>query len=252
MYRLHGELSPTAIPANANAVLTASEDEFYRQAHWINAYIVFLYSWHVFCLQISAISLLCLLFLKYNNENAERKGKQRTPWATELCNEEVINPGLVHLIFSQHNEYICFALLLSFVVKDTTISSMSEDESVLKNYFSLAFTQSNLTWRQHLSNNFLFKVKSLFIISSSTTKTINLSESQLEWHWMLLIFCLRNVRRMGSVVMHWYILFDWGEGLKCSIDNKGENKFDDLYARDHHKCGYWSSQRRGGMVVPSL
>lgn len=116
-----------------------------------------------------AISLLWLLFLKYNNENAERKGEQRTPSATEPCDEEVINPALVHLIFSQHNEYICFAVLLSFVVKDTTISSMSEDEYVMKNYFSLAFTQSNLTSRQHLSNNFLLKVVIYNILLNNKT-----------------------------------------------------------------------------------
>lgn len=154
----------------------------------------------------SAISLHCLLFLKHINKNVERKGEQRTLSATELCNKEVINPDLVHLIFSQHNECICFAVLLSFVVKDTAIFSTSEDEFGMKNYFSLAFTQSNLTWRQHLSNNFLLKVKSLVMISSSTTKNINLSESQLKWHWIL-IFRVRYVRRMDSTaVMHWHIL----------------------------------------------
>lgn len=85
------------------------------------------------------------MFLKYSIGNTERKSEQRTLKATELCSEEVINPGFIHLIFSQHNEYLCFAVLLSLVVKDTMISSMSEDESVMKNCFSLAFTQSNLT-----------------------------------------------------------------------------------------------------------
>lgn len=31
------ELSPQATSVNVNAVLIASEDEFYRQAHWVNA-----------------------------------------------------------------------------------------------------------------------------------------------------------------------------------------------------------------------
>lgn len=154
----------------------------------------------------SAISLHCLLFLKHINKDVERKGEQRTLSATELCSKEVINPDLVHLIFSQHNECICFAVLLSFVVKDTVIFSTSEDEFAMRNYFSLAFTQSNLTWRQHLSNNFLLKVKSLVMISSSTTENINLSETQLKWHWIP-IFCLRCVRRMDSIaVTHWHIL----------------------------------------------
>ena len=41
MYLLHGEPSPAAISVNVNTVLIASEDEIYRQAHWVNAYIMF-------------------------------------------------------------------------------------------------------------------------------------------------------------------------------------------------------------------
>lgn len=147
MYLLHGEPSPSNCTVNANIVLIQNMsfiDKLSGLTLLSCSFLLYL-AWFLSPNFFSAISLLCLLFLKYINKNAERKGEQRTLSATELCNEEVINPGLVHLIFSQHNEYICFAVLLSFVVKDTTISPMSEDESTMKNYFSLAFTQSNLT-----------------------------------------------------------------------------------------------------------